>query len=111
MIASYKQYAEYYDMDLEEFLSLAEGVSSTDELLNAYVEQNTEMANYNLIIQAIAEDSNISVSEDDLAAYFKENFGTEDFSQYEELFGMPYLKFTVLQETIFDNLVDNAVFE
>jgi len=111
LIANYKDNAKYYNMKLNEFLSTYMGISSVDELLEKYTEQNTETANYNIIIQAIAEDCGISVTEDDLTAFFSENFGTEDFSQYKETLGLPYLKFTVLQELVLDHIIENTILE
>jgi len=111
LVASYRENAKYYNMKLNDFLKTFVGVSSVNELLEKYKEQNTEIANYNLAIQAIAEDSGISVTEEHLRTYFSENLGTEDYSQYEEIFGLPYLKFTVLQDLVLDNIISKAVLE
>jgi len=111
LVANYRENAKYYNMKLNDFLKTFAGVSSVSELLEKYKDQNTEIANYNIAIQAIAEDSGISVTEDQLRKYFSENLGTEDYSMYEEVFGLPYLKFTVLQELVLDNIINKAVLE
>ncbi len=111
MILYYQGYADSYSMDLNEFLSNYVGVSTMDELLENSKDAITENAKLNLIIQAIAEDAGISVTDDDVAAYFTEYMGTGDYSEYEETYGMPYLKSNVLKQAVLDNLVDNTVME
>jgi trigger factor len=111
MLSYYQNYASYYEMELEEFLSAYVGVATVDELLEANSANMTEAANFYLIIQAIAEDAGISVSDEDVATYFKDYAGLDDYSEYEENFGMPYLKFVALNQAVMDYLEDSAVLE
>jgi len=111
LIYYYEDYADYYEMDLDEFLSTYAGVSNTDELLEANLDDNTETARFYLIFQAIAEDAGITVTDDDVAAYFIEYVGVEDYSEYEESYGMPYLKLTVLHQSVMDYIIDKAIME
>jgi trigger factor len=111
MIKYYQDNADAYSMKLDEFLTAYAGVSSTDELLKLSLEENTRSAQLYLIIQAIAEDAGISVSNDDVTEYFKKYMGAEDYSEYEKTYGMPYLKLNVLNQTVMDYLQDNAVLE
>jgi trigger factor len=111
LISYYQDYAEYYSMEIEEFLSTYVGVETTDELIQENIDDITEAASFYLIIQAIAEDAGISVSDEDVAAYFETNLGSGDYSDYEEYYGMPYLKMVVLNQTVMDYLEDNAVME
>ncbi len=111
MIKYYQDFADSYSMELEDILSSYAGVSSLDELIESNSENNTKSAKYSLVIQAIAEDAEITVSGEDVASYFKEQTGTDDYSQYEENYGKPYLKQTVLSQKVMDYLVEHTVLE
>jgi trigger factor len=111
MLNYYQDYASYYSMDIEEFLSSYMGIATTDELIKNNNAEITEAANLYLITQAIAEDIGISVSDEDVATYIKDSAGLDDYSQYEEEYGMPYLKFVTLNQLVIDYLVDKAVLE
>lgn len=92
MIDYYKQMASYYSVDLETVLTYYVGVTTIDELKEVYKAQCTEDAQFYLLYQAVAEAKNISISEDELMAYFKEQTGTDDYTQYQSVYGLPYLK-------------------
>lgn len=111
LLSYYQNYAEYYGMEIEEFLSTYMGVATTDELIQENITGITEDANLSLIIQAIAEDIGISVSDEDVAAYFETYMGSDDYSEYEEYYGMPYLKLITLNQTVMDYLGDKAILE
>ncbi len=111
MVKYYKSNAENYGVEFEEFLNTYMGVSTTEELLEANHDNNKKNAEYYLILQAIAEDADISVTDEDLTAYFTEYFGTEDHSEFEETYGIPYLKLTSLHQSVLDYVVDNSVME
>ncbi|UNC92218.1 trigger factor [Candidatus Contubernalis alkaliaceticus] len=111
LIYYYQDYADYNDMDFEEFLITYMGVSTTEELLKEYLDNNTETAKFNLIMQAIAEDASISVNDDDVVAHFTEFVGAQDYSELEEYYGMPYLKLMVLHQSVLDYLEDNIVMD
>ena len=76
MLKYYQDYADYYGMEIEEFLSSYVGVATINELLQANSASITEAANLHLIIQAIAEDAGISVNaeEGELIAVFLQFF-------------------------------------
>lgn len=111
LIRYYEDYADYYEMDFDEFLSSYVGISNTDELLEEYLDDNKETARLYLIFQAIAEDAGITVTDDDVAAYFAEYMGVEDYSEYKESYGMPYLKLTVLHQAVMDHIINSAIME
>lgn len=111
MINSYKSYASSYGLSLEDFLKSYAGVDSVDALKENNADSLKSQANSSLIIQAIAEDSNLTVTDDDVKAYFKENFSTEDYSSYETTYGMPYIKLIVLSQMVNDNLAESATLE
>ncbi len=111
LVQSIQSYADSYSMELNDYLSTFEGVANKEELLSSYKELNTNSAKLYLIVQAVAEDAKITVSDNDVLEYFKENMGTDDYSSYEDYFGMPYLKLIVLNQAVLDYLQDNAVLE
>lgn len=111
LIYYYQEYADYYSMEMQDFLSSYMGVASTEELLAMYEEDNTTTAKFYLLIQAIAEKEGISVSQEDLDAYFLDYAGTEDYSQLEEYYGKPYLHLMVLTQAVLDHLESKAVLE
>lgn len=106
----YESSAESYDMEINEFLSSYVGVESMEDLLESYADTIKENAEYALIIQAIAEDQGIEAGEEDIAEYFT-GLGSEDYSAYEENYGIPYLKQVVITQKVHDLLMNNVVFE
>ena len=110
-IKFYQDYADYYSMTIDEFLNTYVGVTGTEELLSQSEQNNTETATLYLIIQAIAEDAGIKVTDEDVTSYFSEYLKVDDFSQYEEFYGMPYLKLMVINQKVMDYIKDNAVLE
>lgn len=108
MVHYHEEYAAANNMSLEDFLSSAVGVSSVDELIESSREANEATVHYSLVMQAIAEDADISVSEDEVKAYFLNLSGSEDYSTYEEQYGKPMLVQTVLQQKIIDKITEEA---
>lgn len=111
MVYYYQTFASQYSMDIEEFLSAYVGVATIDELIQKNNEVLKENASLSLIIQAIAEDADISVNDEDVAAYLKDYAGLEDYSEYKETFGMPYLKLMTLNQSVMDHIMDNSVMQ
>ena len=108
LIKFYQDYADSYEMELDAFLTEYVGVSSADELLAEYSQDMTQSATFNLVMQAIAEDADISVSDEDVTAFFQDEMGIDDYSEQLETYGMPYIKMMVLQKQIVDYMVENA---
>lgn len=111
ILNSYQDYADQYQMSLDEFFNEYMNGATTDQLLEQYRDNNTQTATLNLILQAVAEDAGFSVNDDDVAVFFAKQMGAEDYSTFEETYGMPYLKMAVLQHTVITYLADNAVME
>ena len=109
MVGYYRKYAGYYGMELDEFLNSAMGLSGVDELLSSNYESNLAEAKYGLVLHAIVEDHGFSVSEEDLKNYFVAYIGTDDYSGYEEEYGLPYIKQVALYQKVLDYIVENAV--
>jgi trigger factor len=108
MLFFYQDYADRYGIELSELLA-SEGLDSTDDLIELYREYNTKNATYYLVIQAIAEDAGISVTDKDVTDYYIEIYGGADYSAQEEQFGLPYIKHSVLCLKVIDYIVENAV--
>jgi len=108
MMNWYVEYAGYYGMELEELIS-SEGFSSVDELIESYYDMNMESAVSTLVLQAIAEDAGMTVSDDDVANYFLDNNMMDDYQSLVEQYGMPFIKYNVLFQKVMDFIVDNAV--
>lgn len=109
MVNYYEQSATSYGMELEEFLTMSAGVSSLDELVANNEKTLKEGATYSLVLQAIAENEKMTVKDEDVKSYFSEYSGTEDYSQYETQYGMPYLKQITLSQKVLDLIEENAV--
>ena len=109
MLNSYQQYANLNDMKLEEFLNAYVGVANVNELLAATSEDNLHAATYYLVVQAVAEDAGISVNDEDVAHFFDKYIGTDDYSVYEEQYGLPYLKQSALSTKIIEFITENSI--
>ncbi len=106
--AYYEETAQSFGVGLDEFVTSYMGAESMEALVKDSSDLIRENAEIMLIIQAIAEDQSFKVSEDDVAAFFKE-MGIDDYSGYEESFGMPYLKQMLIYQNVTDLLKDHAV--
>lgn len=110
VLSYFQDYADMYGVSIEDFLATYVGYDSTDALLAAYAEDNVTQANNSLIIQAIAEDLEVTVTDEDVAAYFKDVMHVEDYSNYETIYGIPFLKQIVLYQTVIDYIAENAIY-
>jgi len=93
-------------MSLEDYLQEVE--MDMDELLEQSLEGNTEMAKRSLVLQAIAEHGEFSISRDDVADYFEEHFGSRDYSSFEEELGMPYIVQVLLNQLVLEHIIESA---
>lgn len=108
MTEFYRDYAENAGMELDEFLAAYGGVESIDAMLEQSKDSNVQTGEFHLLVQAVAEDAGIIVEKADVDRYFSEYIKMDDYSQYEEQYGMPYLKLSVLQQMVLEMMVDNA---
>ncbi|MGI5887878.1 MAG: trigger factor [Oscillospiraceae bacterium] len=111
MMGYLKYYADMYGEDIDTFVSSQYGYSTASELIAAYESENQQYANYDLIVQAVAEDAGITVSESDLESYFTNDLGVTDYSAYNEMYGTPYLMKTVLEQKVIDMIREGATLE
>lgn len=111
LILYYEEYAEQVNMEFDDFLTSYLGVADQAELIEMNKDINTETAEYYLLSQAIAEDADISVTDEDISAYFVKYVNTDDYSQFETFYGKPYLKLMVLNQLVLDYIENNAAVE
>jgi len=106
----YNDSAEYYEMDLESFLSEYFGVASIEEMIETSRANFEEAIAQSLIYQAIAEVSGITVSDDDIASFFM-LYNIDDYSMYVEQYGLPYFKQIIVSTLVLDHIAENAILE
>jgi len=109
MVSYFREGAESNGMDYEEFLSQNMGVANEEELIAQNSEDTLKTATNFLVIQAVAEDMGLTVSDENMTKFFTEQTGSSDYSTYEEQYGLPFLKQSVLSQMVFDYILDNAV--
>lgn len=96
--------ASQYGMEVNDLLSTM-GVESFDQLKEQNKEDNEKSAKFYLAAQYVAEQENIEATDDET----KEMVGAESFDQYEEMYGMPYMKLNALVEKVVNFLIETAV--
>ena len=108
VINYFRMTANTYGMPYADFIKSYAGYETEEAMLEASAAAIEENSQITLVIQAIAEDAGLEVTEDAIKAYFIEYTGSEDYSMFEELYGLPYLKFSVLQETVLNMVNEKA---
>ncbi len=108
LIKTYQDSADFYKMELNDFLRVYVRVSSVERLIEKNLDMINDNAKFSLVIQAIAEDAEISVMDDDVTAYFEKHLESEDYEEYVDTYGIPYLKYITLQQAVMDYLVKNS---
>ena len=111
IISNYRMGAEEYEMDFNDFIMEFAGVTDVEELLEMHQADILHQATFYLVVQAVAEDAGISVGQEDLIDYFLNFTGSPDYSMFEEMYGLPFLKKIVLSQMVLDHMVANAVLE
>jgi trigger factor len=109
LMNEYQEYADNYGLELEEYLKEYVDLSSVEELLEKERDFIVDEATYLLVVQAVAEEVRISVSDEDLTTYFTEHFWSSDYSHFVEQYGMPFVKQMVLSQKVIDYIAENAV--
>ena len=100
------------DLSLDEYLAdffgYTEGI---DEFLSMNRDGQIREISFHLLMQAIAEDAGITITESDLDDYFLEMTGSPDYSMFEEMYGLPFLKQASLSHVVFNYISSNALLE
>ena len=105
----YEGYAAASSIEINSFLQYYQIAESVEAFRESFKSEATEEAKYNLIYQALAEKEGYTVSEEDVKQYFLDMNGIEDYSEYENAFGLPYIKAVILSEKMSKRLVEIAV--
>jgi len=111
MIQYYKDYAEYYGMDFEQFIQNYASAASTKELIDANVESTEMTAKMYLLIEAIAEDAEITASDDDVNEYFNEIMDSDNLVEFRTIYGLPHMKMVTIQKKVLDYLLERVILE
>ena len=106
IIYVYQRNAYEEGVSFEEYLSWY-GLSDLEDIVIANIEAIENQAVLTLILQAIAEDAQISVSDDEVAGFFMEHYG--DYYFLESEYGMPMLKQIVLGEVVMNYVMERVV--
>lgn len=113
MVSYYKDYAEEYSMEYEDFLSTFFGLTEEEfnEQVTAAVKQNLQQE---LFLKAIAEAEGFEISDEEYTAgcetYAQEN-GYETSEELIAAYGESVIRISLLQDKVLDFLMDNAVIE
>ena len=104
-IENQRAQAEQYSMTLDQLFEIYG--TTEEEVRESYLDQATNMAHEALIYQAIAEDQGLKVSNEDLRDYFLEQTGNSYYTEYKKTYGLPYLKYSVLNDKVRNMIYDN----
>ena len=96
--------ASQYGVSAETLLTLY-GYTTMDEYLADMDEDIKYYEGVYLTVQAVCEKEGFKVTEDDMKAYFETMFGTTDYSDYEAVYGKPYLKSIVMRDVMLKALL------
>ncbi len=111
MLAYYDNMASQYSMKLSDMLSM-QNYDSVDAFVEDQKADLEAAAKHQLVMQAIAESEEISVTEADVDTFVKLTTGTDSddvIKKYKETLGMPYLTQIALNDAVAKLLSDGAV--
>lgn len=110
-VSYYEQYAQYFGMEMEEFLSSYMNSMTVDDLYKEAQEYGEDAAKHMLVICAIAKAEGFDNVEDGytekVEKYAQDN-GFDSVEAIEEAYGKEYLKQVIINERVFDFLEENA---
>ena len=98
--------ASQYSVTADSLLMLY-GYESMDAYLADMEEDIKHYEKVYLTVQAVCEKEGIRASEEDLKAYFDKMFGIEDYSDFEAVYGKPYLNSIVMRDVMLAKLIAN----
>ena len=99
LVAYYKQYAQAYGLEFNDFLVSYVGCADEAGLREQSYDYCKSEAEYYLFIQALAEEFGIVASEDDVKTYYEKHYADNSELTYDDFvegLTMPYLKNVVL---------------
>jgi len=108
-IQQHTQQAEQFGMELDELVGLY-GFDNLNDFLEASRGDISNTATFSLVLQAVAEDADISLNEQELLD-FLENMHPGGSDMLIEMYGMPWLKQFARNQITFDHILENIVLE
>jgi len=102
--------AEAFGLGIEELFEWY-GIESIEEFLEIYADEIEQEARLSLVLQAVAEDADITATRQDIYDFFLQHMGTDDISEFEDRFGLPWLKQYVRNQMVVEYIMDNLVRE
>jgi len=112
LVEYYRQYAQMYGVELDEFLSNYAGLESETALREQAKDYCIEQSRYYLFMQAVAEAEGITPTDADALAYITEQYGDESYyDTYVENFGENYVKSMALYSKVDEFLGSRSVIE
>jgi len=108
LLQQHAEQAIQWGMELEDFLPIM-GFDSIQDFIDASQEEIESEARFSLVMQAVAQDMGMIITSADITDFFIEHFDTNDFSMFEEIYGLPWLKQFVRNELVMDFIRNNAV--
>ena len=107
----YSEYAQYFGMELEDFLTQYMNNMTVEDLEKEARTYGEDAAKHMLVICAIAKAEGLDNTDDGydekLADYAEQN-NFDSVETFEETYGKEYLKQVIINERVFDFLADNA---
>lgn len=98
--------ANQYEMKVDEFVQQYLEAESLDALIEENRSQMESNARNSLILQALSEKLELTLTEEDFSSYFETNSGSADYSRYEQVYGKPYLGLMVRENLVMQRLGD-----
>ena len=107
----YSEYAQYFGMELEDFLTQYMNNMTVEDLEKEAQTYGEDAAKHMLVICAIARAEGLDNTDegyDEKLADYAEQNNFDSVETFEETYGKEYLKQVIINERVFDFLVDNA---
>ena len=108
MLQQYAQQAMQFGMEIEDIIGMFYGFDSVEDFIEDSREDIESQARFSLVFQAVAEDVGITADVQDVADFFIEHFGSDDFSMFEEMYGLPWLKQFIRNQMVMDYISENV---
>ena len=107
----YSEYAQYFGMELEDFLTQYMNNMTVEDLEKEARTYGEDAAKHMLVICAIARAEGLDNTDegyDEKLADYAEQNNFDSVETFEETYGKEYLKQVIINERVFDFLADNA---
>lgn len=107
----YSEYAQYFGMELEDFLTQYMNNMTVEDLEKEARTYGEDAAKHMLVICAIAKAEGLDNTDegyDEKLADYAEQNNFDSVETFEETYGKEYLKQVIINERVFDFLADNA---